>query len=141
MAPARAEQQLKAKVFRTCKPLSGALKQLQRPGATRHARLQAISASSIAYETILDSMTGASPSWMQLYLDCAFPAKLWELAVCLLELLSTDEATMQDLVSVELDDCLIGMLRLNSLLPEGLRAAAWEQMLPVAKGGQQGTQA
>ena len=77
---------------------------------------------------------------MQLYLAYAFPAKLWELAVCLLQLLSTDEATMQDLASVELHSCLVGMLRLNSLLPEGLRAAAWEQKLPLAESGKQGTQ-
>ena len=95
MATLRAEQQLKAKVFRSCKSLSGAFKLLKRPRATRQAKLQAISDSSVAYETILDSMTGASPSCMQLYLDYAFPAKLWELAVCLLELLSTDEATMR----------------------------------------------
>ena len=140
MEPSRAEQQLKEEVFRICKSLSGFLKQL-RPGATRQALLKAIPGSWRAYETLIDSMNGASPSCLQFYLDYAVPAKMWGLAVCLLQLLNTEEAAMQELVSAGVYNCLLSMLRLNSLLPEGLRAAAWEQMLPVAEDGKQGTQA
>ena len=139
MPASRAEQQLKAKLVRTCNVLSGFLKQL-RSGATLQAKLGAISDSLTTCETVFQSMHGASSSCMQLYLDSPIPTKVWEQAVCMLQLLNTEGAPMQDAASKGFQWFLVAMLRFTSLLPKGLRAAAWQKLLPVAEDGKQGTQ-
>ena len=117
--------------------LSASSKQLKSNDSEK-CKIKALQDSITAQHTLSQTMIRTPASSLPLYLDYKIPSKLWDLAVCQLQLLHGPEPESQTLPATGAHKSLIAMAYLQGAMSRDHRKAVLLQVLPFNEDGTSG---